>query len=43
MDKTQQIKNLVNWLDNSGIQNIEGGVYSWWDTEKKNMVFFIQK
>ena len=35
MNKENQIIDLINWLDKSGIQDDNGGVYSWWDSKKK--------
>ena len=43
MKNEVSIKDLINWIDNSGIQDENGGVYSWWDVKKKSMVFFIPK
>jgi|TARA_B110000858_G_scaffold135565_1_gene154145 rhamnogalacturonyl hydrolase YesR len=43
MNKENKIKNLINWLDKSGIQDENGGVYSWWDSKKNKYGFFYSE
>jgi hypothetical protein len=43
MNKENQIINLINWLDKSGIQDKNGGVYSWWDLKKDKYGFFYSE
>ena len=43
MNKKKQIQNLINWIDKSGIQDKNGGVYSWWDLKKNKYAFFYSE
>lgn len=43
MNKENQIIDLINWLDKSGIQDDNGGVYSWWDSKKNKYGFFYSE
>ena len=43
MNKKKQVENLINWIDKSGIQDKNGGVYSWWDLKKNKYAFFYSE
>ena len=43
MKNENSIKELINWIDNSGIQDKNGGVYSWWDVKKNKYGFFYSE
>jgi len=43
MNKKKQVQNLINWIDKSGIQDKNGGVYSWWDSKKNKYSFFYSE
>ena len=43
MKNEVSIKDLINWIDNSGIQDENGGVYSWWDVKKQKYGFFYSE
>ena len=43
MKNEVSIKDLISWIDNSGIQDQNGGVYSWWDVKKNKYGFFYSE